>query len=193
MRELPPGWATDLAVLRHMGAVIEDRQDHLLVRSPQNPAFHWGNFILVTDVEAVSDAGRWLTTFEAAFPTADWVAIGLARGPDDEGAWVSRGLELELDDVLTTDDLPWQTPLPDGYTVRRLTGGDWAQMLARSVAENGRTGEQEPGSFERFNRAQVRARRALSDGNAGAFFGAFAGEVLVSELGIVRCGTTARY
>lgn len=193
MADLPPGWETDLAVLELTGSVIVDRGDHLLVRTPHNPDFHWGNLVFVTDQDAVNDAERWVQTFRAAFPEAGWVAIGLVRMPDDQDAWVAQGLDVELDDVLTTRTLPQQTPLPEGYTVRRLSGGDWAQSAARSVAENDRTGEHDPQSFARFAQAQARARRALSERDVGAFFGAFAGEVLVADLGIVRCGSTARY
>jgi GNAT superfamily N-acetyltransferase len=113
--------------------------------------------------------------------------------PDDEAAWAAEGLEVELDDVLTTRDLPRQTPLPEGYTVRRLTGDDWAQSVARAVTENDLTQEHEPVSFARHARAQVQARRAVSEREDGAFFGAFAGGILVADLGIVRCGSTARF
>ena len=80
MRDLPPGGATDLAILEHSGSIIEDRGDHLLVRSPSSPDFHWGNCLFVTDEGAVNDAARWVTTFQSAFPEADWVAVGLRTG-----------------------------------------------------------------------------------------------------------------
>ena len=193
MRHLPPGWATDLAILELCGSVVQDRADHLLVRTPGNPGFHWGNCLFVTDAGAVDDAGRWVTTFRSDFPDATWVAIGLIRMPDDRAAWAAQGLDLELDDVLTTDTLPRPAPLPGGYVVRRLSGQDWARSVARSVAENDQTNDEDPRGYARFAQAQVRARRALSDRDAGATFGAFADDVLVAELGIVRCGTTARY
>jgi GNAT superfamily N-acetyltransferase len=193
MRDLSPGWATDLAVLEHTGSTIEDRGDHLVVRTPHNPDYHWGHCLFVTDESAVDDAPRWAKTFHAAFPEALWVAIGLVRMPDAADAWTDLGIDLELDDVLTTRTLPRQTPLPENYTVRRLTGDDWEQSVARSLAANDRTGSEEPVSFERFVRAQTLERSALSERNIAAFFGAFADEVLVADLGIVRCGTTARY
>src|SRR5450759_1932778 len=110
----------------HSGSTLEDRGDHLLVRTPHNPEFHWGNCLLVMDEDAVDDAGRWVGTFQSAFPEATWVAIGLTRMPDDQDAWAGQGLELELDDVLTTRTVPRQTPLPEGYAVRRLSGEDRA-------------------------------------------------------------------
>jgi GNAT superfamily N-acetyltransferase len=193
MRELSPGWATDLAVLEHIGSSVEDRGDHLVVRTPQNPDYHWGNCLFVTDEAAVDDAQRWVATFRTSFPDAAWVAIGLVRMPDDADAWTGLGLELELDDVLTTRTLPRLAPLPDGYGVRALTGSDWELYVARAMADNDRTGEYDPATHEPFVRAQMQNRRAMSERDVAAFFGAFAGDVLVADLGIVRCGTTARY
>jgi len=193
MQDLSPGWATDLAVLKLAGSTVENRDDHLVVRSPHNPDFHWGNCVFVTDGDTVDDAQRWVKTFHEHFPYATWIAIGLVRRPDDASAWVDLGVELELDDVLTTRKLPRQTPLSEGYSVRRLSGEDWEQSVARGIVENDRTGEYEPDLHERFLRAQVKARRGMSERNVAAYFGAFADGVLVADLGIVRCGTTARY
>jgi GNAT superfamily N-acetyltransferase len=193
MRDLSPGWVTDLAVLRHMGSTVEDRDDHLVVRTPLNPDFHWGNCLFVGDEDTVDDAPRWVKTFHAALPEATWVAIGLARMPDDATAWAGLGLDLELGDVLTTRRLPRQTPRPAGYEVRPLTGEDWVQSISRGLAENKRTGVYELASHERFVRAQVEGRRAMSERGVAAFFGAFADDVLVADLGIVRCGSMARY
>ena len=106
----------------------------------------------------MNNARRWVDTFQPAFPEATWVAIGLTRMPDDLDAWVELGLELELDawvelgleleldDALTTRTLPRQAPPPEGYAVRRLSGQDWAQSVARSVAANDRTQDEDPQS-----------------------------------------------
>ena len=193
MRDLSPGWATDLAILELNGSTIEHHDDHLVVRSRHNPDYHWGNCLFVTDPSAVDDAYRWVDAFHAYFPGATWIAIGLTRMPDDIDPWISCGVGLELDEVLTTRVLPRQTQQPDGYSVRRLTGSDWEQQVARAMAENARTGDYEPVSHERFERAQTQARHALSDRDLAAYFGAFAEEVLVAELGIVCCGAQARY
>jgi GNAT superfamily N-acetyltransferase len=193
MPDFPPGWETDLAVLRLSGSEIIDNTDHLVIRTESNPTFHWGNCIFVIDDAAVDDAGRWTDTFQREFPAASWVSIGLLRMPDNEEAWTSAGLKLELDDVLTTRTLPRQSPLADGYTARRLDGDDWARSVARAIAENDASGDEEPQSFARFATARVAAQRALSEQDEAAFFGAFAGDALVASLGIVRCGSTARY
>jgi GNAT superfamily N-acetyltransferase len=191
--ELPPGWATDLAVMRHGGALVEDRGDHLVVRTPAVPTYHWGNCIFVLD-DTVDDAERWIRAFHAAHPDAPWIAIGLARYPDDKAAWDAHGVGLELDDVLSTRTLPRQAPLAQGYVVRELVGDeDWEQVVRRGVAENAETDAYEPASHELFLRGRAAQQRAICERGVAAFFGAFADGVLVAEVGIVDCGGIARY
>lgn len=193
MSTFPPGWATDLAILELSGSTIEEHPDHLVVRSPHNPGFHWGNCLFVTTEDAVDDADRWVVEFESAFPGAQWVAIGLTRMPDAVDAWSAHGLELEVDDVLTTTTLPRRAPCPEGYTVRPLGDQDWENSIARAVADNDRTREHEPHGFREFAERRARSHQVLVERGDAAWFGAFEGETLVADLGIVRCGTTARY
>ena len=61
------------------------------------------------------------------------------------------------------------------------------------MAENERTGPYPRSSHETFLRARRRADAALVERGLAAFFGAFADDTLVASLGIVLCGTTARY
>jgi GNAT superfamily N-acetyltransferase len=193
MRDLSPGWLTDLAVLELGGSTIDDRGDHLVIRTSANPEYHWGNCLFVTDETAVDAGSRWLQTFAAEFPAASWVAIGLMSYPTDETQWVAEGVQLELDEVLTTATQPRLSDPPAGYEFRRHDGDDWEQSVALDLRENERDHEYEPAGHERFVRARVAARRALSEQNVAAWFGAYADGLLVAQLGIVRCGTTARY
>ncbi len=190
---LPPALATDLAILRLTGAAITDLGDHMVVRSPANPGHHWGNFVVVTDPGLVDAADRWVATFGRHLPEADWVAVGLPRLPSDLAAWTALGLQPELLDTLAARTLPLQTPLPRGYTVRRLQGPDWAETVERAVARNAATGQQPAAGFARYAEAAARQRRDLSERGLAAWFGAFADGVLVADLGIVNCGRAARY
>lgn len=194
MHGLPLGWTTDLAVLAHGGSLIEDRGDHLVISSPHNPDHHWGNFLVVTDPGQVANARHWQQSFTDTFPDAEWLAVGLIGMPADATGWVELGAEVDMDEVLTTDSRPRLLPCPDGYTSRRLeTTADWDQLVALDLAENQRSNEFDPAEHLRFANAQAATRRRLSEQGVAAFVGAFAGEELVADLGIVRCGSTARY
>ena len=58
--------ATDLDVLA-LDRVIERRDGFLLVRSPGNPTFYWGNFLLFDREPAPGDGPRWEALFDEAF------------------------------------------------------------------------------------------------------------------------------
>ena len=40
------GFRSDLMLLALQGSTITREADHLVVRTPANPDFHWGNFLL---------------------------------------------------------------------------------------------------------------------------------------------------
>ncbi|MGY2875052.1 GNAT superfamily N-acetyltransferase [Marmoricola sp. URHA0025 HA25] len=185
--DLPLGWRTDLAVRRAGGSTVDELADHLVVRSPDNPAFHWGNFVLVTDPGAVDDADRWVSTFEKEFPGAEHRAIGLVAEPGDDSGWYQQGLVVEHEDVLGADRRPEPTPVPQGYLVRRLgTHEDWSQSTGLELDEY-------PGDAE-FHHAATATRARMSERGVAAWFGAFHGDRLVAQLGIVDCGdAVARY
>lgn len=179
---LPLGWSTDLAVLRIGGSVIEEHPDHLVVRSPQNPTYHWGHFVLVTDAGAVEDADRWTTRFLECFPGATHRAIGLITSPAQPGAWLDAGLAVENDEVLVAREPVQPRPLPDGYRVRPLTTAeDWRRSTV--LNDTCYPGEQEFQERTTAVRAEMAARGDIT------WFGAFsdAGD-LAAELGILDCG-----
>jgi len=189
---LAAGPRTDLEILLLQGSRIEVGADHLVVRSPHNPDFHWGNYVHVTTGDP-DDAGRWLEVFARAFPQAGHVALGLPRRPHPE-AYAAHGLEVGTDDVLTTTELPEQRPLAEGYAVRALLPDDWAQVRRAAADENARTGDYDPREHDAFTVAQIASRRRLAAAGSAAFFGAFTDDgLLAADLGIVALGRRARY
>src|SRR5690348_502181 len=89
-------FTTDLMIRRLSGSAITDLGSHLVVRTPSNPAYHWGNYILALD--DVANASRWLAAFRTAHPDAKHVAIGLdVAAVDDSLLAAYRELDLEVD------------------------------------------------------------------------------------------------
>lgn len=183
---------TDLEVLRLSGAVIEHRPGFSVVRSPRNPGFHWGNFILVRDRDLAQAVDRCMQAFAEAFPGADHVAIGLPDEPAP-GRWGARGLDVQTELVLSISEPCPLRPLPAGYEVHRLDGAsDWASAVAADLAEADGSGRLRDDAFEPYLVALWRGRAELSRRGQAAFFGAFAGSgELVARLGIVRCAPGA--
>ena len=97
--ELSLGWRTDLIFPRFDGELLQ-RSDCLVVRTPHNPTFWWGNFLLFDHAPRAGDAARWLAAFDAEIARPQQQSRHLAFGIDASDAFelprdfVDAGLTL---------------------------------------------------------------------------------------------------
>lgn len=188
------GYRTDLMVRALEGADIEDRCSYLVIRSPSNPTYWWGNFLLYGDPPRTGEAGEWLAAFAAEFPDARHIAIGIdvtEVSAVNVGELTAVGLRLQRSAVLTARDLS-EPPHPNREaTIRELAGdADWRQAASLRAVLN----EGEPGAEPGFLKARIAAERALTEAGHGIWFGAFLDGQLMAQLGLVSDGTgIARY
>ena len=185
------GYRTDLAILAFEGSQVTDRGDHLVIRTPDNPDYWWGNFLLLRDLRPGS-GGSWMAKFAAEFPDARHMALGLDE-PDiravDPGEFPEMAMEHNAVMTATSVHAP---PRPNTEaTFRTLEGdADWRQSLELAAAVHAG----EPGGDARFLSAQLAAKRALTEAGHGAWSGAFLDGTLVSQLGLITVETgLARY
>jgi GNAT superfamily N-acetyltransferase len=187
------GYRTDLMIRALEGSQIEDRGEYLVIRSPRNPAYWWGNFVLLAR-PAPGQASRWVATFAAEFPAARHVALGIDVTEITGiyiGEYVAAGLRLQRSAVLTAKDLA-EPPRPNRTAAFREISGDddWRRAAElRAIVNAG-----EPGGDPDFIRTRVAAERALTEAGHGSWFGAFVAGELVAQLGFIadRSGI-ARY
>ena len=175
---------TDLAMLEHSGSVVEDRGTHLVVRTPDNPTFWWGNFLLLPAAPADVDGARaWLAEFEREFPQARHRTFGVDGRDGDAGRlapFAELGMSTEWSSVMTATSVH-EPPRPNpGATYRRLeSDDDWAQQVDLDMA-----GE-EPGTHTLpFVTARAEAERRLVDAGYGAWWGAFEDGRLLASMGL---------
>ena len=190
---ISPGWKTDLSILEMSGSIIEDFGDHLVVRTPRNPNYHWGNCILVTAPESAADADKWIQRYNHVFPQNQWLSIGLPEMPTDSDEWIRHGATLTQFDVLSAATLPMQQPLETGYTARMFQEQDWKTLTERELAEALSEGGYKPEVIESFVLETNSSRKQMVDSGKAAWFGVFFDGEMVSNLGIVVCGETGRY
>src|SRR5665213_365254 len=130
------GFRTDLMVRRLAGAEITDHGTHLVVRTPHNPGFYWGNFLLLAEPPAEGELAGGAAFLAQEFPDADHVAIGI-----DSRAAVSVsteelaqvGLRMEISTVMSTgaDSLIRPDRPKVAARCRELAGEeDWRQATA---------------------------------------------------------------
>jgi ribosomal protein S18 acetylase RimI-like enzyme len=174
---------TDLAMLEHSGSTVEDRGSHLVVRTPDNPVYWWGNFLLLGTAPRDADEAReWLAAFEAEFPEARHRTFGVDRSsgvPEDLAPFVELGLTSDVSTVMAATSVHEPARPNTDATYRPLeSDSDWQQQI-----EVTRAGEDE-GYDLPFVTAQAAAQRRLVDAGYGAWWGAFEGDRLLASMGL---------
>jgi ribosomal protein S18 acetylase RimI-like enzyme len=180
------GFRTDLALLERAGSLIEDNGDHLAVRSPSNPTFYWGNFLLLDRVPAAGRVDEWLERFAVEFPKARHVALGFddPQGTaDDLAAFGARGLTVDVSTVMTATSVT-PPPHPNSDAVYRAfeSDDDWAQSVALAMACND---TYDADSHLTFVTRRAASNRAVAEAGHGAWFGAFLDGALLAQMGLV--------
>lgn len=180
----------DLALLAAQGAEIAAGADATVVRMPGNPAFRWGNFLLVP--EAGDPAAR-IRQHAAAFRGAGFTTVGVddAHPVLDEGAWLTVGFTIERHAVLVAD----RAPAVAGPAVRPLTSdADWAVETAIAISlDEDPDGAADPVQTD-FSRRRTAEKRRLTDAGRAVWLGAEMDGAIVATAGIADAGdATARF
>ena len=175
---------TDLAMLERGGSLVEDRGTHLVVRTPANPTYWWGNFFLLpTPPVDAQEAGRWLAAFEAEFPDAQHRTFGIdgrTGTAADLAPFAGLGLSVEVSTVMTASSVH-EPARPNTEAAYRplVTDEDWAQQVELS-----RAGEDPAWYDETFVTQRAAADRRLVAAGYGAWWGAFDGDRLLASMGL---------
>ena len=198
------GWRTELIFPRFDAQIIE-RPDCLVVRTPHNPTFWWGNFLLFDHAPAEGEAAHWLSTFDAQIaclqPDSRHIAFGVDADepfdmPDD---LLRAGLTRHAGTVLTMgrDALrPLPVELAEGFRIAALDlPAQACAAVEQQVASD--AGEYQPvEGYRVFRERQMQRYGAMQRAGLGCWFGVFAltgqGERLVADCGLFRDGTGAQ-
>jgi ribosomal protein S18 acetylase RimI-like enzyme len=176
------GFRTDLALLTASGSVVEDRGTHLVVRSPDNPSYFWGNFLLLARPPVPGGEKEVVAAFHTEFPLADHVSIGIdtAEVSDEcRAAFEAAGMVVDVATVLTGSSL--RAPREVEAEVRELDGDDdWEARARLSQQLYPQTPED---TFMTFARQKNAQERRLVEAGRGRRFGAYVDGQLVSTAG----------
>lgn len=172
---------TDLALAELAGAEVRHHDDHVAVVTPDNPSYYWGNYLLLPRAPSATELPRWEETFVRTFPECRHRAYGVAtaRGSrDDLAAFGAAGLETDASTVMTATAVH-EPPRPNRDATYRPLGSDadWEQQVELWL-----TGEDAHSRV--FVVPKVAAERRMTETGAGAWWGAFVGDRLLSSMGL---------
>lgn len=183
---LPLALRTDLMLLPESG-VLERFSDFLVVRTPDNPNFWWGNSLFFDRPPARGDLQRWEEAFEthvrAQQPNSRHTTFSWAGSMRGEVApFLQRGYSA-LDSIVMSAEyaLPYRG-CELAIKIKTLGAADWEAMHDLMLAHRG------PGhpleSYEVFSRQRIAQWRRRVEARQGAWYGAYLGANLVASLGV---------
>lgn len=82
------GYITDL-IFNRLNGVAEDMGDYTIIRTPSNPTYHWGNFLLFPEAPTSGCFDKWMAISDAEFGKAPG---HIAFGWQSAAGCSSRGL-----------------------------------------------------------------------------------------------------
>ena len=195
--ELSLGWRTDLIFARFDGQVI-DRGNHLCVRTPGNPTYWWGNFLLFHHAPGEGDLERWMALFDEEIAARQPASRHRAFGIDVRERLVlppefaAAGFELNEATVLTLTReqlLVPRKPLPAGIEFHVLElPRDSAAVVDKQVAVD--ETRYEPAGYRVFAERQMQRYAAMQRAGLGHWLGLVATvdghAVLAASCGLFR-------
>lgn len=191
------GYRTDLIFPSFDGEII-DRGDYLVVRTPSNPTFYWGNFLLFNHPPQEGDYSKWQKVFAEEVgmpPQVKHQAFGWDTTNDEKGIiqpFLESGYLLEHSAVLTAQRDGLIPKSSFDITMHPLMSeDDWDQSIENQVICR------EPifpeSGYRIFRQRQVKRYREMVTHGLGTWFGAFSGNQLVADLGIFWDKEIGRY
>lgn len=191
------GYRTDLIFPGFDGEIL-DRGSYMVVRTPSNPTFYWGNFLLFENPPAEGDFVRWRELFAREIgvpPNVNHTTLGWNTVKGERGSvapFLDDGFRLERSTVMTARKLnPSAHPATD-LVVRPLASDeDWTQSVENQVAS--REPEFTEAGYRVFRQRVMERYRKMAARGLGDWFGGFLGNRLVADLGIFHTGSVGRY
>ncbi|MBV8760005.1 MAG: GNAT family N-acetyltransferase [Deltaproteobacteria bacterium] len=177
---------TELALANTRGRVT-DRGDYLVVETPDDPGYFYGNMLVLPAAPQVGEVNYWTRRFAEHLPGLAHVTLwwdGITGDAGAESELVAAGFTIERALVMTAEAIAnTEAPLP----VRTLAADEITDTLPWALADR------HDESYRQFLLRRAAWQRSLVARGLATWVGAFDGAQLVASLGLVELGTIGRY
>ncbi len=185
------GLQTDLFIAGLDSEVIE-RERYLVVRTPSNPGFWWGNFLIYPEPPDRASYALWLADHARELPGTSATLLTWDRPEGVLGEvepFIRDGFVIDDGTILTATSRDLRAPprihgdLVIAPIERDAHWDDAARVLTNAFAAR-RSGSME--DLRGFVNRQIVRYRAMQAQATGQWYGAFVGGELAGTLGLVR-------
>ncbi len=187
------GIQTDL-IFHEYDAEITDYGEFLAIKTPNNPNYRWGNYLLFDSAPQKTDMKRWQGLFEKHIGKLTHKLFAWDSPDGDLGEYaefVAAGYSLERDIVQTSSKLIRPKAAKIDIELRPL---DFRNELEPVITNHVQMrGDEDLEGYRKFWQQNALAYLKMIEAGAGLWFGAFFGDKLVADMGLFYKGNVARY
>ena len=191
------GYRTDLIFPKFDGQII-DRGDYLVILTPTNPTYYWGNFLLFSYPPKKGDLNYWKAVFSKEIGSqipSDHFTFGWDTVEGEIGEikpFLDDGFDLSQSVVLSTQRVTTPPKYNQEVVVRPLADDlEWEQATQNQIAC--REPEHSLEDYQIFKQDQMKRYRKMTNAGIGWWFGAFLGKHLVADLGVFAVEEIGRF
>ena len=192
LAEWREGWRTDAIPQRFDGELLE-RSDCLVVRTPCNPTYYWGNCLMLKRLPGDDELGHWCERFDEEIARRQPASRHVAIGIDDDFrgerrlAWEAAGFQLISNVMLRLREgeplAPARTPR-GAVQLRPLDMARESDALIEVKMTD--AGGFEPASYRAYLRDQHRRYCAMQAAGQLLWFGLWCDGTLSATCGLMR-------
>jgi ribosomal protein S18 acetylase RimI-like enzyme len=195
--ELSLGIRTQMMFHRCNGVIL-DRGDYWVVKTPSNPGYFFGNFLLFFRAPEKGSLEKWRELFLSEFRpkggaghfTFLWDSP--REGLGDVSDFRLSGFKVERAVVLTAKAVCAPARMNGAVEIRPLrTDAEWREATENEISC--KEAEHDKGAYRAFKEAQMNSYRAMAEKGMGHWFGAFLDGRIVGDLGLFCDGSVGRF
>jgi ribosomal protein S18 acetylase RimI-like enzyme len=187
------GFQTELLFRRFEGEVIE-RPYYLVIRTPKNPGYRWGNFLIFQDPPKEGDLEKWKDIFAKEIgtpPDYNHFVFGIDGLKGEAGVlepFLKAGFELEKTVVMTARTVNPPPKFNKDCTIRTFQADDWQEWIQLNLdSNNADTPEKrdpDDEGFYRYLERKASEYQRMIEAGSGQWFGAYLDGQLAASLGL---------
>ena len=176
-------------IFPHFDGVVTDKGDYTVIRTPTNPGYYWGNFLLFAHPPQTGDLERWQGLFAREIgrpPAVNHVVFGWDSPEGTQGEiapFLDAGFRFAEHLIMAAQAVHPPRKWNDAVAIRPIRGDqEWEQAL--DISLRCFPGEEHGESYAPFMRREMARFRRMSEAGRGHWFGAFLDDRMVAGLGL---------